>query len=150
MILKKTNKDDDYIDEALKEARLGFASDEVPVGAIVVCNNKIIAKAHNQVEMLNDVTAHAEILAITAAAQYLGSKYLNDCTLYVTLEPCPMCASASNWAQIGSIVWGADDEKNGFIKMNTSMLHPKTKVKKGIHADMCSELMTDFFRKKRT
>ncbi|HAW51956.1 MAG TPA: tRNA-specific adenosine deaminase [Flavobacteriales bacterium] len=142
--------DEYFMREALKEAVSAYEEDEVPVGAIVVIRNKIIAKAHNSTELLHDVTAHAEILAITAASNHLGSKYLNKCTLYVTLEPCLMCAGALFWSQIGKVVYGARDEKRGyslFAKHNA--LHPKTKVTSGIMQDECSELLSNFFKKKR-
>ena len=141
--------DDKYfMREALKEANKAFDADEIPVGAVVVCNNRIIARAHNLTERLNDVTAHAEMQAITAAANYLGAKYLNDCTLFVTLEPCSMCAGALFWSQIGRVVYGATDEKRGFQKMGGSM-HQKTEISVGIMQDECSNLMVEFFRKKR-
>ena len=136
--------------EALKEANTAAEKDEVPVGAVVVIRNKIIAKAHNSAELLSDVTAHAEILAITAASNHLGSKYLNKCTIYVTLEPCLMCAGALFWSQIGKLVYGAHDEKRGyalFAKHNA--LHPKTKVTTGVMKDECSEILSNFFKKKR-
>ncbi len=142
--------DEHYMGEALKEARKAFEADEVPVGAVVVCNERIIARAHNLTERLTDVTAHAEMQAITAAANYLGGKYLVDCTLYVTLEPCLMCAGALNWAQISKVVYGADDEKKGFSAFHKNPFHPKTNVVKGIKATECAALMTDFFRKKRS
>lgn len=142
--------DEYFMGEAIKEARQAFDADEVPVGAVVVCNERIIARAHNLTERLTDVTAHAEMQAITAAANYLGGKYLVDCTLYVTLEPCLMCAGALNWAQIGKVVFGADDEKKGFSVFHKNPFHPKTNVVKGIRAAECAALMTDFFRKKRT
>ena len=141
--------DDHYMGEALKEAQKAKELDEVPVGAIIVCGNRIIARAHNLTEKLNDVTAHAEMQAITAAANNLGGKYLTDCTLYVTLEPCAMCAGALHWAQISKVVYGADDEKRGYTKYNNELLHPKTKVVKGIRAEECSNLLTTFFQEKR-
>lgn len=134
---------------AFAEAVVAFEKGEVPVGAVVVCNGKIIARAHNLTETLNDVTAHAEMQSITAAANLLGGKYLTDCTLYVTLEPCVMCAGALGWAQIGKIVYGASDEKRGFKKFAANSLHPKTEVVGGILATECSELMQEFFRHKR-
>ena len=139
-----------FMSKALDEAACAYESGEVPVGAIVVANDHIIAKAHNNTEQLNDVTAHAEIMAITSAANYLQSKYLLDCTLYVTLEPCIMCAGALKWAQIGRIVYGAVDEKNGFMTVGKSILHPKTKVSYGVLEAECSRLMTSFFRNKRS
>ena len=135
--------------EALKEAQKAFDADEVPVGVVVVCNNIIIARAHNLTERLNDVTAHAEMQAITSAAAHLGGKYLNECTVYITLEPCAMCAGALFWAQAGTIVFGARDDKRGFRKTNSGMLHPKTKLISGILENECAELMIEFFRKKR-
>ena len=120
-----------------------------PVGAVVVSDNQIIARAHNQTQLLNDVTAHAEMIAITAASDHLGNKYLHDCTLYITLEPCPMCAGAIGWAQLGKIVYGASDDKKGFMIYGKRMLHPKTKVEFGIMNEECSELMSSFFEKKR-
>lgn len=141
--------DEYFMQKALAEAEKSYDANEVPVGAIVVCNQKIIAKAHNQTELLRDVTAHAEIIAITSAASYLGSKYLNDCTMYVTLEPCPMCAGALRWAQIGKIIYGADDEKNGFMIHGKELLHPKTTVEFGLKHDACKQLMQEFFKSKR-
>lgn len=136
--------------QAILEAKKAFEKGEIPVGAVVVCENQIIARAHNQTQLLNDVTAHAEMLAITAAADHLGNKYLHDCTLYVTLEPCPMCAGAAGWAQFGKMVYGANDDKNGFMIYGKRMLHPKTKVEFGISHQECAELMTSFFEKKRS
>ncbi len=138
-----------FMKEALKEARKAMADDEVPVGGVVVCNNLVIARAYNMTERLNDVTAHAEMQAITAAANYLGSKYLNDCTLYVTLEPCTMCAGASYWAQMGMIVYGAKDEKRGYTNVDPDILHPGTIVISGILAEECKTLLNDFFNLKR-
>jgi tRNA(adenine34) deaminase len=135
--------------EALKEAQKAFVKDEVPVGAVIVCENQIIAKAHNYTETLNDVTAHAEMQAFTAAADYLGGKYLNECTLYVTLEPCVMCGGASYWTQLKKIVFGAADEKRGFSILSENILHPKTEVKSGLMKEECSKLLTDFFQSKR-
>lgn len=141
--------DNDYMKQALAEARKAFAEDEVPIGAIIVCNGRIIARAHNLTETLNDVTAHAEMQAITAAAANIGGKYLNDCTLYVTVEPCPMCAGAIGWSQMGRVVYGASDEKRGFMRYAPDVLHPKTKITKGISADEATALMKEFFSKKR-
>lgn len=138
-----------YMKEALKQAQLAFESGEVPIGAVIVANNKIIARAHNQVELLNDPTAHAEILAITAATEALGNKYLEDCTMYVTLEPCTMCAGALNWAQIDMVYYGASDEKRGYSVIGKSILHSKTKVNTGILADECSKLVKAFFKNLR-
>ena len=140
--------DDYFMKKALDEAKIAFDKDEVPVGAIVVIENRIIAKSHNLTELLNDVTAHAEMQAITAAANFLGGKYLKGCTLYVTLEPCQMCAGALYWSQIDRIVFGATDKKRGFQTLGTQ-LHPKTQVKSGILASQCSQLLLDFFETKR-
>lgn len=137
------------MNEALKEARKAYDMDEVPVGAIIVINNLIIARAHNLVVNLNDVTAHAEMQAITSAENYLGSRYLDECTLYVTLEPCLMCAAASSWAQISKIVYGADDPKAGFSLFGEKTIHPKTQIIKGILDQECSELLSRFFSEKR-
>lgn len=133
---------------AYQEALKAMEVDEVPIGAVMVCNNKVLARTHNQTEMLNDVTAHAEMLAITAAANALGAKYLDECTLYVTLEPCPMCAGALCHAHVGKVVWAADDPKNGFSRFG-KMLHSKTKVMTGVMKEECQSLLTDFFRGKR-
>lgn len=138
-----------YMKQALMEAEKAASRGEVPVGAVVVCRDRILARAHNLTEMLNDVTAHAEMQAITAAANALGGKYLNDCTLYVTVEPCVMCAGAIAWAQTGRLVFGAEDEKRGYQKYAPNALHPKTEVVKGVMAEECAQLMKDFFRKKR-
>lgn len=138
-----------YMREALKEAHRALLKDEIPVGAIVVCSDKIIARAHNLTETLNDVTAHAEMQAFTAAANHLGGKYLDQCTMYVTLEPCLMCAGASYWTQLGKIIYGAADLKRGFTLVSKKILHPKTEVTKGILAAECAALLTDFFKKKR-
>lgn len=135
--------------QAVLEAQKAFAIGEVPVGAVIVCQNKIIARAHNQTEQLCDVTAHAEIMAITTATQYLGSKYLAECSLYVTLEPCCMCAGALAWAQIGKIVYGAPDEKRGFMRYGRALLHPKTKVEYSVMMDECSGVLKRFFLQKR-
>lgn len=137
------------MNEALKQAKLAFEEGEIPVGAVIVCKNKIIARAHNQTELLTDVTAHAEILAITAASTYLGAKYLNECKLYVTLEPCPMCAGALFWSQIAEVYIGASDPKRGFNQCNTDMLHPKTKVFTGLMAKESEALINEFFKKLR-
>lgn len=140
--------DEYFMREALKEAKKAFDADEVPVGAVVVCNNKIIARAHNLTERLNDVTAHAEMQAITSAANFLNGKYLNECTMYITLEPCVMCAGALSWSQIGKIVYGASDTKRGFNLVGNKILHPKTEIIQGIIADECADLMKSFFQKK--
>jgi tRNA(adenine34) deaminase len=141
--------DDYFMKQALSEAQKAFEEGEVPVGAVIVCNRRIIARAHNLTETLNDVTAHAEMQAITAAASVLGGKYLIDCTLYVTLEPCAMCAGALAWSQISQIVLGASDEKRGYSTISPHLLHPKTVVKKGILAHEASDLMKRFFAEKR-
>ena len=142
--------DDNYfMNQALAEAKLAFEKDEVPIGAVVVCNKRIIALAHNLTETLNDVTAHAEMQAITAAANVLGGKYLDECTLYVTIEPCPMCAGALGWAQMQRIVFGADDKKKGYSLFSTSVLHPKTEITQGVLVEECSALMRAFFEKRR-
>jgi len=141
--------DEHFMREALKEARKAFDADEVPIGAVIVCGNRIIARAHNLTERLHDVTAHAEMQAFTSASDFLGGKYLDECTLYVTIEPCVMCAGASSWTQIGKIVFGADDEKKGFLLTSKKILHPKTKLITGVLAEDCSVLMKEFFRKKR-
>ncbi|NNF35754.1 MAG: nucleoside deaminase [Saprospiraceae bacterium] len=138
-----------FMKEALKEAKKARLAGEVPVGAVVVSNNNIIARAHNQTQLLNDVTAHAEIIAITSASNALGSKYLNDCTLYVTLEPCNMCAGALYWSQIGKVVYGASDDQRGFMRHGKEMLHPKTKLEMGVLYQECSEIITNFFEEKR-
>ena len=143
------NPDEYYMREALREARTAAAEDEVPIGAVVVSGDRIIGRGHNQTELLHDVTAHAEMLALTAAEEALGAKYLGDCTLYVTVEPCPMCAGALGWTQVGRIVYGAADPKRGFTLLTGPILHPKTEVTAGVLADECGELMQDFFRKKR-
>nr|WP_288834217.1 nucleoside deaminase [uncultured Flavobacterium sp.] len=140
--------DDYFMKKALQEAEMAFEKGEIPVGAVVVVNNTVIARSHNLTEMLNDVTAHAEMQSITAAANYLGGKYLKDCTLYVTLEPCQMCAGALYWSQISKIVFGARDEQRGFMTMGTK-LHPKTTVLSGVMADEASELMKRFFASRR-
>jgi len=140
--------DEYFMRIAFNEAITAFERDEIPVGAVIVCNNKIIAKAHNLTETLTDVTAHAEMQAITSAANYLGGKYLQDCTLYVTLEPCVMCGGALYWSQISKVVYGASDEKRGF-KAKIGELHPKTEIVSGIMEDECGLLMKDFFQRKR-
>ncbi|AHM60957.1 cmp/dcmp deaminase zinc-binding protein [Flammeovirgaceae bacterium 311] len=145
----QVNTDEQYMREALKQASYAAQEGEIPVGAVVVSRGRIIARAYNQTERLQDVTAHAEMLAITAAANYLGAKYLQDCTLYVSLEPCPMCAGALYWSQVGKIVWGATDEKRGFAQLGVPMLHPKTEVKGGLMAAECRALLDEFFIKLR-
>ncbi len=142
--------DDNYfMRQALLEAEKAYELGEIPVGAVVVSNERIIARAHNNTEQLTDVTAHAEIIALTAASGYLGNKYLEDCTLYVTLEPCAMCAGALAWAQLGRLVYGASDDKRGFMQFGKRMLHPKTKVEFGIMMEESKLLMTNFFRDRR-
>lgn len=142
--------DDEYfMRQALAEARLAAEVDEVPVGAVVVCRNRIIGRGHNQTEHLGDVTAHAEMLALTAATQMLGGKYLNECTLYVTMEPCVMCAGALCWAQLQRLVFGAADARRGYSRCTPSLLHPRTQVLGGVMADECARLVLDFFRAKR-
>jgi tRNA(adenine34) deaminase len=138
-----------YMKQALQEAQKAFERGEVPVGAVVVCRDRIIARAHNLTETLNDVTAHAEMQAITAAANTLGGKYLNECTLYVTVEPCVMCAGAIGWSQLGALVFGAEDPKRGYQRFAPQALHPKTVVTKGLLAEEASKLMVDFFKRKR-
>ena len=141
--------DEYFMREALKEAQKAFDIDEIPVGAVVVCQNRIIARAHNQTEKLTDATAHAEMLAVTSAANYLGSKYLSECTLFVTLEPCVMCAGALHWVQLQKLVYGASDVQRGFSLVTTPLLHPKTEIVKGIKAPECKVLIDDFFRRLR-
>ena len=142
--------DDNYfMRQTLQEAQKAFEKDEVPIGAVIVCQQRIIARAHNFTEALNDVTAHAEMQAITAAADVLGGKYLTDCTLYVTIEPCPMCAGALSWAQISRVVYGARDAKRGYSLFSPNLLHPKTSVTSGVMSDECAKLMRDFFERKR-
>ena len=138
-----------FMQEAIKEAEKALENDEVPVGCVITCDNKIIARAHNFTERFNDVTAHAEILAFTSAADFLGGKYLNECTLYVTLEPCVMCGGASYWTQLKKLVYGARDLKRGYSSLKNNILHPKTKVIDGIMADECSKLLNKFFKIKR-
>lgn len=141
--------DEKYMREALKEAQAAAAEDEIPIGAVVVSRGRIIGKGHNMVERLNDPTAHAEMIAITAATEALGGKYLTDCTLYVTVEPCPMCASALAWSQISRIVYAATDPKRGYSLFSPSLLHPKTEVCSGILAEECGNLVSDYFKKIR-
>ncbi len=141
--------DEYFMKEALKEAQIAFDRDEVPVGAVITYDNQIIARAHNLTETLNDVTAHAEMQAFTSAADYIGGKYLRDCTLFVTLEPCVMCAGASYWTQIGKIVFGAYDTKRGYSKADASITHPKTKIIGGIMEKECNKLLNNFFEQKR-
>ena len=138
-----------FMKEALKEAQKALEKEEVPVGCVIVCENEIIARAHNLTERLNDVTAHAEMQAFTSAADFLGGKYLKECSLYVTLEPCIMCAGASYWAQLKRIVYGAKDVKRGYSQLTQNVLHPKTEIVSGVMKDECSKLLTDFFERKR-
>lgn len=153
--VKKTNmnltvfSDEHFMKEALKEARKAFDADEVPVGAVIVCNNQIIARAHNLTERLNDVTAHAEMQAFTSAANYLGAKFLEECTLYVTIEPCVMCAGASYWSRVRKIVYGAKDEKKGYSNLKDKILHPKSEIISGILEKECGDLMSNYFKLKR-
>jgi tRNA(adenine34) deaminase len=142
-------KDEKYMRLALEEAKLALERDEVPIGAIIVAGGRIVGRGHNLVETLTDVTAHAEIQAITAASSTIGGKYLNDCTLYVTVEPCPMCAGALGWSQIGRIVYGASDPKRGFSTISGNILHPRTVVSSGILREECERLMSNFFAKLR-
>jgi tRNA(adenine34) deaminase len=141
--------DEQYMKQALSEAQQAFDRGEIPIGAVIVCNQRIVARAHNLTETLNDVTAHAEMQAITAAAATLGGKYLIDCTLYVTVEPCPMCAGALGWSQISRIVYGANDDKHGYRKYAPTALHPKTEVVSGVLAEEAAELMKRFFKARR-
>lgn len=143
------NPDEYYMQQALREAQAAFDEDEIPVGAVIVGGERIIARAHNNTERLHDVTAHAEMLAFTSAMNMLDAKYLTDCTLYVTLEPCVMCAGAAGWTQIGRIVYGASDPKRGFERLGRGMLHPKTEVTSGVMKEECETLLKDFFKSKR-
>jgi len=138
-----------YMRQALQEAQKAFEADEIPVGAVIVCQNTIVAKAHNLTETLNDVTAHAEMQAFTAAANYIGGKYLKECTLYVTLEPCVMCSGAAYWSQIGEIVYGASDPVRGGCSVEKNIFHPKTRLISGIMEAECGQIMKDFFQRKR-
>ena len=142
-------KDEQYMRMALVEARAAFDAGEIPVGAVVVSRDTVLARTHNLTELLNDVTAHAEMQAITSASESLGGKYLADCTLYVTLEPCIMCAGALGWAQLGRLVYGAVDERRGYSRFAPQALHPKTEVVSGFMADEAAQLMKDFFKKRR-
>lgn len=141
--------DEKYMLEALREAEAARDEDEIPIGAVVTCKGRIIARGHNMTERLHDPTAHAEMIAITAATEAMGGKYLSDCTLYVTVEPCPMCAGALNWAQVGRIVYGTSDPKRGFSLFSPSLLHPKTEVSSGVLADRCGTIVSDYFKSKR-
>ena len=142
-------QDERYMKDALREAQAAAAEDEVPIGAVITCRGRIIGKGHNMTERLNDPTAHAEMIAITAATEAMGGKYLSDCTLYVTVEPCPMCAGALAWSQIGRVVYGASDPKRGFSQFSPSLMHPKTEVVSGVLAEECGGMVTEFFRNKR-
>lgn len=142
-------EDERFMREALKEAKKALEQDEVPIGAVIVSGGIIIARAHNLTERLTDVTAHAEMQAFTSASSYINGKYLQDCTLYVTIEPCIMCAGASSWAQIGRLVYGAPDPKRGFMSVGTRLLHPKTKITTGILENECSDILTTYFESKR-
>lgn len=146
---EELNVDEIYMKEAYKLAEQAFKEDEIPIGAIIVSNGKIIGKGYNLTERLNDVTAHAEMQAFTAAANFLGGKYLKDCTLYVTVEPCVMCAGASYWTQISRIVYGATDIKRGYNSINPKIIHPKTQIKGGVLESQCAALMKSFFKSKR-
>jgi len=146
---KDLNPDEYYMKQALREAQKAAELDEVPVGAVIVCQDRIIARGYNLTETLTDVTAHAEMQAITAAAQFLGGKYLINCVLYVTVEPCVMCAGALGWSQVSRIVYGTPDEKRGFTRFAPNSLHPKTEVVSGVLEDECRKLMKEFFKKKR-
>ena len=146
---KELNPDEYYMKQALLEAQQALKKDEVPIGAVIVCQGRIIARGHNLTETLTDVTAHAEMQAITSAAQFLGGKYLTDCTLYVTVEPCVMCAGALGWSQLSRIVYGATDEKRGYYKFAPNALHPKTEVVKGVLEEECSKMLKEFFLMKR-
>jgi len=143
------NLDEKYMQEALREARAAGEEGEIPIGAVVVCRGSIISRGHNMTERLHDPTAHAEMIALTSATEALGGKYLKGCTLYVTVEPCPMCAAALAWAQVDRIVYGAGDPKRGYSLFSPSLLHPKTEVASGVFADECSALVTEFFKTHR-
>ena len=147
--MEKTQEDINFMRQALAEAKAALADGEVPIGAVITCNGRIIARGHNMTERLNDSTAHAEMIAITSATEALGGKYLQDCTLYVTVEPCPMCAAATAWAQLGRLVYGAADPRRGYTLFSPSLLHPKTQVTSGILEDDCAPLVKEFFKNKR-
>jgi len=147
--MSKTGKDEQFMKAALDEAYKASEKSEVPVGAVIVCDDIIIARGHNLTETLKDPTAHAEMQAITAATNYLGGKYLTDCKIYVTVEPCPMCAGALNWSQTSELIFGTTDEKRGYSKISSALLHPKTKVRSGILEKECRKLMVNFFKAKR-
>ena len=143
------SNDERFMREALAEAKAALSEEEIPIGAVVVCKGRIIGKGHNMVERLHDATAHAEMIAITAATEALGGKYLQDCTLYVTVEPCPMCAAALNWSQVSRIVYGAPDPRRGYSLFSPSLLHPRTEVTPGILAEECGSLVRDYLKSKR-
>ncbi|MBR5432320.1 MAG: nucleoside deaminase [Bacteroidales bacterium] len=147
--MEKTQEDINFMRQALAEAKAALAAGEVPIGAVIACNGRIIARGHNMTERLNDSTAHAEMIAITSATEALGGKYLQDCTLYVTVEPCPMCAAATAWAQLGRLVYGAADPRRGYTLFSPSLLHPKTQVTSGILEEDCAPLVKEFFKNKR-
>ena len=143
------NDDERYMRDALREAGQAAAEGEIPIGAVVVCRGRVISRGHNMTERLHDPSAHAEMIALTAATEALGGKYLTDCTLYVTVEPCPMCSGALNWAQLGTLVYGAPDPKRGYSLFSPPLLHPKTEVRRGVLAEECSALVSEFFRSRR-
>ena len=143
------NDDERYMRDALREAGQAAAEGEIPIGAVVVCRGRVISRGHNMTERLHDPSAHAEMIALTAATEALGGKYLTDCTLYVTVEPCPMCSGALNWAQLGALVYGAPDPKRGYSLFSPPLLHPKTEVRRGVLAEECSALVSEFFRGRR-
>lgn len=147
--MTQREKDEQFMKSALAEAKAALEKNEVPVGAVVVCNETIIARAHNLTETLNDPTAHAEMQAITAAANYLGGKYLSGCKIYITVEPCPMCAGALYWSQVSEIIYGCDDEKKGYTTVSAKLLHPRTRVRKGILAGECKKMISGFFKNRR-
>ena len=148
-IFMENSRDLDFMRTALEQAKAAAAVGEIPIGAVVVCGDRIVSTGHNMTECLNDPTAHAEMIAITAACNTIGGKYLTDCTLYVTVEPCPMCAAAMAWAQLGRLVYGAGDPKRGYTLFSPSLLHPRTKVTAGILAEECSAIVSGFFAKNR-
>lgn len=143
------NDDERYMRDALREAGQAAAEGEIPIGAVVVCRGRVISRGHNMTERLHDPSAHAEMIALTAATEALGGKYLTDCTLYVTVEPCPMCSGALNWAQLGALVYGAPDPKRGYSLFSPPLLHPKTEVRRCVLAEECSALVSEFFRSRR-
>lgn len=143
------NDDERYMRDALREAERAAEEGEIPIGAVVVCRGRVISRGHNMTERLHDPSAHAEMIALTAATEALGGKYLTDCTLYVTVEPCPMCSGALNWAQLGALVYGAPDPKRGYSLFSPPLLHPKTEVRRGVLAEECSALVSEFFRSRR-